>query len=68
MLRWIPVLEILGRTNTHGGNTELAVQPEVIFYAGAHVELKVGVPVRLTSTTPRIGVRAQMAIIWGGPQ
>ena len=67
-LRWIPVLEILGRTNTPGGNTELAVQPEVIFYAGPHVELKVGVPVGLTSTTPGIGVRAQIAIIWGGSQ
>lgn len=67
-LRWIPALEVLGRTNTATGTTELALQPEVIFYTGPHVELKVGLPVGLTSATPGIGVRAQIAIIWGDPR
>ncbi|MFQ5695139.1 MAG: hypothetical protein ACE5HB_04045 [Terriglobia bacterium] len=64
-LRWNPVLEILGATETRTGETELAVQPEMIFWANRHLELKVGVPVGLTSSTPDIGVRAQIAITWG---
>ncbi len=67
-LRWIPAVEALGTTNTVTGQTELAVQPEMIFYAGPHLELKVGVPVGLTAISPRIGVRAQIAILWGGPR
>lgn len=66
--RWIPVFELLGRTDTATGATQLAVQPEVIFYGGPHLELKVGLPVGLTATTPTIGVRAQLAILWGGPR
>ncbi len=64
-LRWNPVLEILGSTDTARGQTELAIQPEIIFWAGPHLELKFGLPVGLTGSSPRIGVRAQIAIIFG---
>ncbi|MBI3697722.1 MAG: hypothetical protein HY238_23180 [Acidobacteria bacterium] len=64
--RWIPVLEVLGRTNMVTGETGLAVQPEMIFYAGPHFEMKVGLPVGLTLDRGRLGMRAQLAILWGG--
>ena len=64
-LRWNPVLEILGSTDTARGRTELAIQPEVIFWAGPHLELKFGMPFGLTEASPRIGARAQIAIIFG---
>ncbi len=64
-LHWNPVLEVLGETETHTGETRLALQPEMIFWANRHLELKVGIPVGLTSATPAIGVRAQIAITWG---
>lgn len=63
--RWIPVIEFLGATSTRTGETEFAIQPEMIFYTGPHLELKVGVPFGLTSQTPGIGVRAQISILWG---
>lgn len=65
---WIPVLEVLGRTDTATGRTELAIQPEVIYHANPHLELKLGLPVGLTHSAPNIGVRAEAAIIWGGPR
>ncbi|MFQ5723247.1 MAG: hypothetical protein ACE5G6_02050 [Terriglobia bacterium] len=64
-LRWNPVLEVLGETETRTGETELALQPEIIFWVNRHLEIKVGVPVGLTSSTPDVGVRAQIAIVWG---
>jgi len=64
-LRWNPVLELLGEAETRTGATTVAVQPEMIFWANRHLELKVGIPVGLTSATPAIGVRAQVSIVWG---
>ncbi len=64
-LRWNPVVEILGSTDTARGTTELAIQPEIIFWAGPHLELKLGLPVGLTGSSPGIGVQAQIAIIFG---
>lgn len=64
--RWNPVLEILGETETRTGETRLALQPEMIFWANRHWEVKLGIPIGLTSATPGIGVRAQVAILWGG--
>jgi hypothetical protein len=64
--RWNPVLEILGETETRTGETCLALQPEIIFWANRHWEVKLGIPIGLTSATPGIGVRAQVAILWGG--
>jgi hypothetical protein len=63
--RWIPVVEFLGATSTRDGETEFGVQPEIIFDVSPHVELKVGTPLGVTSHTPRIGVRAQCAFLWG---
>lgn len=63
--RWNPVVELLGETETRTGETRLAVQPEMIFWGNSHLELKVGVPIGLTSNTPNVGVRAQIAIVWG---
>lgn len=63
---WAPVIELNGETETATGNTRLSVQPEVIFFATHYLELKAGVPLGLTASTPDIGVRFQVAIIWGG--
>ncbi len=63
--RWIPVIEFLGATSTRSGETEFAIQPELILYAGPHLELKLGAPLGLTSNTPDIGLRAQISILWG---
>lgn len=65
---WLPVFELLGDTETSSGRTELAAQPEAIYHVNSHLEVKFGVPLGLTATTPRIGARAQIAIIWGGPR
>ncbi len=64
-LRWNPVLEVLGETNIKTGRTELLVQPEMIYYFSPHWELKVGVPLGITSASPGVGVRAQVAWIFG---
>lgn len=63
--RFVPVLELLGATNTDDGETTFAVQPEVILNAHEHLELKAGIPVGLTAASPDIGVRAQISILWG---
>ena len=63
--RWNPVVEVLGTTDTASSRSELVVQPEIIFYVNRHWELKVGVPVGLTKASPGIGVRAQVAWIFG---
>lgn len=63
---WLPVFELVGASDTASGRTDLAAQPEMIYHASNHFEIKFGLPVGLTATTPRVGVRAQIAIIWGG--
>lgn len=63
--RWAPVVELNGATDTATGETQLAVQPEIIFFASHHVELKAGLPVGLTRATPDVGVRFQVAFLWG---
>lgn len=65
-LHWSPVIEVLGETETRTGETRLAVQPEMIFWANRHLELKVGVPIGLTSSTADVGVAAQVFTTWGG--
>jgi len=44
----------------------LAAQPGVIYSLNHHLELKFGLPMGLTDATPQLGVRSQIAIIWGG--
>jgi len=62
---WDPVLELLGSTNTDNGQTQFAVQPEMILHAHHHLDLKFGVPLGTTSATPHFGIRAQVCIHWG---
>jgi len=64
-LRWNPTIELLGETNTATGRTELAIQPEMIYYVSPHWELKLGVPLGLTRSSPGIGARAQITWIFG---
>lgn len=63
--RWAPVVELNGETETATGTTRLTVQPELIFFAGHHLELKAGIPVGVTASSPDVGIRVQLAIIWG---
>lgn len=63
--RWAPVIELNGETETATGATQLALQPEVILFAGHHLELKAGTPIGLTASSPDVGFRFQLAIIWG---
>ncbi len=62
---WNPAFELLGQTNTATGRTELVAQPEIIYYASPHWELKLAVPAGLTGSSPTVGVRAQLAWIFG---
>lgn len=63
--RWAPVIELNGETETATGNTRLAVQPELILFANHHLELKAGIPIGLTGSTPDVGIHFQIAVIWG---
>jgi hypothetical protein len=64
----VPALEFVGSTDTISGRTELIVQPELIFRAGPHWELKAGLQRGLNDRTPPFGVRAQVAWFWGARQ
>ena len=57
-----PVLEFVGQHSFHSGETQAALVPEGIWKAGEHWELKAGIPVGLTSSTPDVGV--QMQVTW----
>jgi len=61
-----PVLELLGETNVHTGQTQFVVQPEIIYHVNNHWELKFGIPLGTASTSPSFGLRAQVAWIFGG--
>lgn len=63
--RWNPTLELLGQTDTATGSTEFVVQPEIIYYAGPHWEIKAAVPLGTTNASPRVGVRFQVSWIFG---
>jgi hypothetical protein len=64
----VPAFEFVGSTNTISCRTELIVQPEMIFRAGPHWELKAGLQRGLNARTPSFGVRAQVAWFWGQRQ
>jgi len=65
--RFQPVLELLGEHdfNIDGGKTHLAIEPEGIWKAGARWELKAGIPVGLTASTPDVGVQVQVTWKFG---
>ena len=64
-LRWDSTLEVLGETNTASGHSEVVLQPGVIYYVNRHWELKFAVPVGVPPSRAGIGVRAQVAWIFG---
>ena len=61
---WMPVLEVVGSTNTVRGGTQAIVQPELIVAPSRHLELKAGLSFGLVSTS-RYTIRSQLAWVWG---
>jgi hypothetical protein len=60
-----PVVEFVGEHDFHSGETRAALVPEAIWRAGEHWELKAGVPLGLTSSTPDVGVQVQVTWKFG---
>ncbi|HTK96199.1 MAG TPA: hypothetical protein VL382_11245, partial [Terriglobales bacterium] len=60
-----PVLELVGEHDFHSRETRLALVPEGIVRAGEHWEIKGGIPVGLTSSTPDVGVQVQVTWKFG---
>jgi len=60
-----PVLEFLGEHDFASGETRAALVPEAIWRAGERWELKAGVPLGLTSSTPGVGVQFQVSWKFG---
>lgn len=63
--RFHPILELLGEHDFTSGETRLAVEPEGILRAGERWELKAGVPIGLTASTPDVGVQVQVTWKFG---
>ena len=63
--RVVPVFELVSSTNTLQLRTQAIAQPELIVRAGAHLEWKAGLQLGLNSATPSVGLRLQLAILWG---
>lgn len=61
---WMPVLEVVGSTNTVRGGTQVVVQPEVIVAPGRHLELKLGLSLGAVAID-RYTIRSQLAWFWG---
>jgi hypothetical protein len=60
-----PVLELIGEHDFHSRVTRLAIVPEGILKAGERWEIKGGIPVGLTSSTPDVGVQLQVTWKFG---
>jgi hypothetical protein len=60
-----PVLEFVGEHDFHSGETRAALVPEAIWRAGERWEIKGGLPVGLTRSTPDIGVQLQVTWKFG---
>ena len=63
--RWQPVVEVTGAHDFHDGSTRLAVVPEVIFTPKHRWELKAGVPLGATRSTPDAGFQFQLTWKFG---
>lgn len=61
----VPVVELVGSTNTITSRSRVIVQPEVIVRHGPHWELKAGLQLGLNRLTPSVGIRTQLAWFWG---
>jgi len=59
------VLELLGQHDFNSGETLLAIEPEGILKAGERWELKAGIPIGLTASTPDVGVQLQVTWKFG---
>ncbi|HXE15235.1 MAG TPA: hypothetical protein VN633_24130 [Bryobacteraceae bacterium] len=62
-----PVFEFVGSTNTRNGNTQLVVQPEIIFTYTRLLELKAGISSQFYPE-PHYDLRMQMAWFFGKRQ
>lgn len=62
--RFMPVLELVGSTNTRTGNTQRILQPELIVAPSRHLELKAGFAVGLVAVRG-YAIRSQLAWFWG---
>jgi hypothetical protein len=63
--RFTPVVEFAGSTNTFKLRTQMITQPEIILRIGRRLEWKSGLQLGLTSNTPPVGIRIQLAAFWG---
>jgi hypothetical protein len=63
--RLTPVVEFVSSTNTFSLRTQTITQPEIILRIGRRVEWKAGLQLGLTSATPPVGIRIQLATFWG---
>ncbi len=57
-----PVVELVGQTDLAQHATQVAVVPEAIVAPNHHWEIKLGIPVGLTESTPSIGM--QVGVTW----
>jgi hypothetical protein len=60
-----PVFELVGSTNGFTGQTQLVAVPEMILRAGPHLEVKAALQLGLTAVTPAVGLRFELARMWG---
>ena len=63
--RLTPVVELVGSTDTFRLRTQMITQPEIILRIGRHLEWKSGLQLGLTSATPPVGIRTQLAAFLG---
>lgn len=61
---WMPVLEVVGSTNTVRGGTQVIVQPEMLVAPGRHLEFKLGLSLGAVAIQ-RYAIRSQLAWFWG---
>jgi hypothetical protein len=60
-----PVVEYVASTDTFRLRTQMIMQPEIILRICGRLEWKAGLQLGLTSTTPPVGIRIQLATFWG---
>ena len=60
-----PVLELVGEHGFHDGSNRLAVVPEFIFSPSHRWEIKAGVPLGTTRSTPDVGLQFQLTWKFG---
>jgi hypothetical protein len=66
--RLFSVFELVGSRNGFTGQTQLVAVPEIIVRAIEHLEMKAGLQLGMTSATPAVGLRIELAWSWGRPR